>query len=78
MDVNDLPETAFHRGPNGEVLGFNRGFSYGFSIASKGLFWVWVSHGDYEGNLAAFSGEHLYIWLFGTWIKVHDGRMLIS
>lgn len=73
-----LPENAQVRDSAGRWLGFNDGFSFEFSIVSRGPFWVRVSHTDTEGNEGGSFGEHVYVWVLGIWLKVCDGPQAVA
>jgi hypothetical protein len=78
VSESDLPDNAQVRDSAGRWMGFNGGFSFEFSIVSQGPFWVRVSRSDLEGNLAASFGEHVYVWILGTWVRLHDGPQAVS
>lgn len=78
LSKDDVPVTEVDRNPEGWVVGYNRGFSYNFSVVSSGPFWVRVSHGDYEANLAASYGEDVYVWFLGVWVKVYHEPLTVA
>ncbi len=78
LSENELPKDAQILDPAGRWIGYKDGFSFAFSVVSHGPFWVRVAHLDHEGNLAASSAEHVYVWILGIWLKVHDGPMTVA
>jgi hypothetical protein len=74
----DISEHLIHRDAKGEWTGYEGGFSYRFSVVSSGPFWVKVKHGDLVGDVAASSGEHVYVWVLGVWVKLYDGPMAVA
>jgi len=75
---SDIPKNLIFHDPEGKWAGYDDGFSYRFSVLFRGPFWVKVSHGDHEGNLAASFGEHVYVWVLCMWVKLYDGPMAVS
>ena len=67
----DIPESSFYR-HDGKRGGYKDGFAYCFSTVSRGPFWVRVEHSDLEGDLAASSGQHEYVWVLFFWVKLRN------
>jgi hypothetical protein len=76
-DDAEVPADLVQLGPRDHV-NYYGGFSYDFSVVSRGPFWVRVYHRDHEGSRAASTGKHVYIWVIGSWIKVYDGPMEVA
>lgn len=68
FNESELPRGAQDLDSAGRWVGYNDGFSFNFSIISRGPFWVYFSHRDRVGNVAGSFGKHFCIWLFGGWL----------
>ena len=73
-----VPDSLLYLYENGSVAGLKHGFALGLSVVSRRLFMVKVRHHDFEGNLAASSGDHVYVWILGRWWKLRDENMAIA
>jgi|GEM_PF-6082614 len=76
--VSEIPEKSIDRDSDGNWIGYDDGFSFSYSVVSRGLFWVRIGHCDRVGNLGASSGEHVYVWILYRWFRLYDDGMALS
>jgi|688.fasta_scaffold981633_2 hypothetical protein len=58
---------------------YQDGFEFEFSVVSRGFFWVRVRHHDFEAREGSSrSGQCVYAWILGAWVKVYDAGMIVS
>ena len=76
---SEIPADRIRRNPKTGGFGYVDGFRFLFYVVSQGPFWVEVDHLDSEGVLGGSCGRHVYVWVLGAWIRVHDrGPMIVS
>jgi hypothetical protein len=62
----------------GQLAGYQGGFSFGFEIEREGLGIVKVRYHDYEGNLAASGHWKRYLWNGLFWIPIGRSQLIVA